>query len=184
MEKSLSPFKRTKIFPSRKNKVTQLETKSNNKTSSQTTTVQAKGCASYTSPVDVTRKVFLFHGRTETLGFSLKRGDACGSLLPRDYQRQLEIRSKQMDCENTLPSSCYYLVSLSFVPSLLAHIVSIVCAGRLLQTDLDSLELVDFPTERRQPGVIWPIDTRNRWSPSNERLWFLVLYLSGLVRFT
>lgn len=113
MEKSLSPFKRTKIFPSRKNKVTQLETKSNNKTSSQTTTVQAKGCASYTSPVDVTRKVFLFHGRTETLGFSLKRGDACGSLLPRDYQRQLEIRSKQMDCENTLPSSCYYLVSLS-----------------------------------------------------------------------
>lgn len=40
------------------------------------------------------------------------------------------------------------------VPSLVAHIVSVVCAGRLLQTDLDSLELVDFPTERRQPGVI------------------------------
>lgn len=48
----------------------------------------------------------------ETLGFSLESDDACGSLLPRDYQRQLEIRSKQMDCENTLsPSSLsrYYL---------------------------------------------------------------------------
>lgn len=40
----------------------------------------------------------------ETLGFSLEPDEACGSLLPWDYQRQLEIRSKQMDCENT-PSS-------------------------------------------------------------------------------
>lgn len=46
-------------------------------------------------------KVSLFHGKTETLGFSLESDDACGSLLPPDYQRQLEIRSKQMDCEDS-----------------------------------------------------------------------------------
>lgn len=39
--------------------------------------------------------------RIETLGFSLETDDACGSLRVRDYERQLEIRSKQMDCENT-----------------------------------------------------------------------------------
>jgi len=43
--------------------------------------------------------------RIETLGFSLETDDACGSLRMRDYGRQLEIRSKQMDCENTLSLS-------------------------------------------------------------------------------
>lgn len=57
----------------------------------------------------------------ETLGFSLESDDACGSLLPRDYQRQLEIRSKQMDCENTpsLPLSSFLslvITSESLVP--------------------------------------------------------------------
>lgn len=74
--------------------------------------------------------------RMETLGFSLETDDACGSLRVRDYERQLEIRSKQMDCENTsfLPRShiharvlsrlrrsslsCFLSSSLSRIPCL------------------------------------------------------------------
>lgn len=60
--------------------------------------------------------------RIETLGFSLETDDACGSLRVRDYERQLEIRSKQMDCENTsslspplsLPPSLSLYLSISF----------------------------------------------------------------------
>lgn len=61
--------------------------------------------------------------RIETLGFSLETDDACGSLRVRDYERQLEIRSKQMDCENTslLSLSPFLFLSLprSLPPSLL-----------------------------------------------------------------
>lgn len=52
--------------------------------------------------------------RIETLGFSLETDDACGSLRVRDYERQLEIRSKQMDCENTSLLSLPPFLFLSF----------------------------------------------------------------------
>lgn len=58
--------------------------------------------------------------RIETLGFSLETDDACGSLRVRDYERQLEIRSKQMDCENTslLSLPPFLFLSFSSPPSL------------------------------------------------------------------
>lgn len=65
--------------------------------------------------------------RIETLGFSLETDDACGSLRVRDYERQLEIRSKQMDCENTSslslsistpPLSTFLSTFLSSLPTL------------------------------------------------------------------
>lgn len=89
----------------------------------------------------------------ETLGFSLESDDACGSLLPRDYQRQLEIRSKQMDCENnSLPPSLflslsrYYLrVSRSTTGN---HLESVVCSKTVRNRLETRLELADFRHER------------------------------------
>ena len=61
--------------------------------------------------------------RIEMLGFSLETDDACGSLRVRDYERQLEIRSKQMDCENTLSLSLSLSLSLPpLIPSLSLHV--------------------------------------------------------------
>lgn len=70
--------------------------------------------------------------RIETLGFSLETDDACGSLRVRDYERQLEIRSKQMDCENT------FSLSLPSLPPLSLSLFLCVCVRSSLFPFLSS----------------------------------------------
>lgn len=62
-----------------------------------------------------------------------------------------------MDCENTAFLSCYYLAHPSTLAALVAfRIQSFAPAAALLQTDLDSQRLADFPHRGgRQPGVIF-----------------------------
>lgn len=120
----------------------------------------------------------------ETLGFSLESDDACGSLLPRDYQRQLEIRSKQMDCENTLslppsPSS----LSLVITSESLAHssrsttrnhLESVVCSKTVTNRLETRLQLADFRHERERSIARFDRPMGGiRWSRSNEQRWFL-----------
>lgn len=81
--------------------------------------------------------------RIETLGFSLETDDACGSLRERDYERQLEIRSKQMDCENT--SS----LSLSLF----------LCVRALLSSHFSHLHPRSMPNIRPE-GVTSELDRR------------------------
>lgn len=139
--------------------------------------------------------------RIETLGFSLETDDACGSLRVRDYERQLEIRSKQMDCENTSPSphpphlSLSFSLSLSsflalslFTLSLLSFLVCLIFirARRGLQATW-LRRCADFPVSipnAKRVSSLLTVGRRNlnndkmirrivRWSRNNDRLWFL-----------
>lgn len=82
-----------------------------------TKTIESKGCEKGEGAGGLLDDGKDMNGRIETLGLPLEADDACGSLRERDYERQLEIRSKQMDCENTL-----YLRFSSFSPGLLVAI--------------------------------------------------------------
>lgn len=112
-----------------------------------------------------TRKVFpLFHRRIETLGFSLESDDACGSLLPRDYQRDSWKSDQNKWTAKILPFSPVITSPLSSPPypclppspppssPVAFRIQSFAPAATLLQTDLDSQRLADFPSPRRGGG--------------------------------
>lgn len=96
--------------------------------------------------------------RIETLGFSLETDDACGSLRVRDYERQLEIRSKQMDCENT--SSLSPLSPLSVPPPLSPYLFLSLRTAFSLPISLIFTHAPRSIFARRELQATWTVDAQ------------------------
>ena len=82
-----NPFQSIILFKNTRRRGSRLQKQQRNQLENRDCTTRAEGYTYPAARMVYAKGVSLFHRRIETLGFSLESDDACGSLLPRDYQR-------------------------------------------------------------------------------------------------